>query len=224
MSQSQSSGFRWHHRPQPGEEPSEPLLWFPWDVSPAGHSDHGLVVPVAESAPNALLLVEICLRVSYLLQEQHRARPELALSLFQQQAMHRALHLSCGRGGDALAMGSDGREPQPDLGSSKALLTGRVPEHGTSINVGPGQGLDHHRHAGDLVLRELLQGCLHTQSLVTPMSPRAAPQGHGTSTRPPPHADAWPWKQLQGARGEPGSQVPWAGALTRGPPSPSAAP
>lgn len=93
VGQSQSSGFCW---PQPGEELAEPLVPLPWDVSPAaGHSDCELVAPVAEPAPNTLLLPEFCLRISYLLQEQHRAGFELALSLFQQQAMHRALHLSC---------------------------------------------------------------------------------------------------------------------------------
>lgn len=97
MGQSRSSGFCWHHRPQLGEEPGEPLVPFPWDVSPAaGHGECELVAPMADPAPKALLPLEICLRVSYLLQEQHRAGLELTLSLFQQQAMHRALHLSCG--------------------------------------------------------------------------------------------------------------------------------
>lgn len=96
MGQNQSSGYCWHCWPQPEEEPEEPLIPFPQDGSlAAGHSDCGLEVPVAETAPNAMLLPEICLRISYLLQEQHRARPELALSLFQQQAMHRALYFSC---------------------------------------------------------------------------------------------------------------------------------
>lgn len=40
----------------------------------------------------------------------------------------------------------------------------------------------------------------------------------GSPARPPPHIDARPWKQLQGARGEPGSRVPGTSALTRGPP------
>ena len=72
MGQSQSSGFCWGRRPQPGKEPEEPFVPFPWDVSPGGgHGDRGLAAPVAETAPNALLLPEICLRVSYLLQEQH---------------------------------------------------------------------------------------------------------------------------------------------------------
>lgn len=99
--------------------------------------------------------------------------------------------------------------PEPNT----ATLTCRVPEHGTSVNIGPGQRLDHHGHAGDLVLRELLQGRLHTQTLVTPVS-QGSPAGPWDMCGQPSSAPS-----PQGARGGLGSRVPSAGA-----PSPSAAP
>lgn len=47
-------------------------------------------------------------------------------------------------------------------GTDPAPLTCGVPEHGPSTGAAPGQGFDHHSHAGDFVLWELLQGCLHS--------------------------------------------------------------
>lgn len=83
VDQSQSSGYCWRCWPQPEEELEKPPVPFPQDTSLAArHSDCGLAVPVAETALNTMLLPEICLRIFYLLQEQHRAGPELALSLF----------------------------------------------------------------------------------------------------------------------------------------------
>lgn len=57
------------------------------------------------------MLLVICLCFSYLPQQQHGARPELSLSLLQQQAMHCALYLSWDKEGTCSPRGAAARSP-----------------------------------------------------------------------------------------------------------------
>lgn len=111
--------------------------------------------------------------VSYLLQQQHRARLQLSLVCLQKHSVHRPEHLSW------KSHRSPSQGPSPGLESGllisgpqwkslvrntqDPLLTRGILKNHTGVHCAPSQGLDHHRHVGDLVPGELLEGCLLTR-------------------------------------------------------------
>lgn len=162
------------HRPvrtERGADPG-PLVPFPRDASLAA-------APVAEQPRQAASASPTCCSSST---EPGLSSPCLSSS------SRRCTVPGISPAGEDSPVSAGAVPGSPEL--STATLTCRVPEHGTGVNIGPGQRLDHHGHAGDLVLRELLQGRLHTQTL-SHRCPREAPRGRGTCAgspaQPPPH-------------------------------------
>lgn len=163
--------FCWHRWSQPGE-PLAPFPWQ-WDTVTVGEQQEQPQTCRWKSVP----VSPTCLRSS-----TEPGRSSLCLS-----SSSRRCTVPCISPGD-----KEGTQTWGVMAKTPSLTTAtptrRVPEHGTGVDVGPGQGLDHHSHAGDLVLWELPQCCLHTKTLVTPMSPGARLQS--ALARTPPHIDA----------------------------------